>query len=477
MAYLRRLGSERIPNTTDILDEKDYAWVGYSFRRGGIPSGWSMVDGAYKAAESKEKKERKGVTSFDGISLRQDGQVPTLINKETFVYPITRTIQADFGKGKEYVTMVQPFLDHSPLAGILYSLKIPPIKSIEEIKAEDYRAMAVEIGLLSSILIGITAWTISSSVAVGVLSMVIYSTSSVFVLGSRYALIENIMIPLFLGCFIMLQLFLKTKKWWWLVLGAILAGLTITTKESGIFVLIAGVATLMARGATRKEGVVFGLITMVVGLVYYGYAWWLAPGVVKELFLDQSGRGFWGSLNFLSTLPMPRFSHFPIDGYWVWGELGIILLGIKKQYRELVIWSGSYLAVMLVMGGANYSWYYLPLVPFVVIGGGLLLKKLILAPNVQTVAGFFLLPLSTSFYWGYMVYRSNAGGLLTYRLMLVALISGGWVWWKFRKEKRWVGWVWSVAMVVIIYQLYKWNIQGLEYIIGNWEKLPANMVQ
>ena len=471
--YLKDLGMERIPKTTTILDEKDYAWVGYSFRRGGISSGWSMMEGAYKKAETISAVGRKGSVDFDGLSLRIESQRPTLINSRAFGYPITRTIEVDMGKGKEQLTIVQPFLDHSPLAGIIYSLKIPPIKSVEDIKVGDYRSVAVSVALLSGIIIALIAWVLSSSKWVSLFSLVIYSSSSIFVLGSRYALIENIMIPLFGASWLCLLLYKKYQGWGWLLLSAGLAGLTLLTKESGIFAIIAGVLVLIEAKSSKKGLIWFGLISLGIGSLYYLYAWWLSPELARQLFLGQSGRSFFGSLNFLAALPMPKFDHFPLDGYWLWGWAGMLLLGRLKKYRSLLIYCGSYLVIMLLMGGANYPWYYLPFAPFLAIGGGALLERVVFRPTWQSLLAFLVLPLSTSFYWGFMVYRQNLSALTTYRLLLLFLISGGIL---IGKKKGTRG-LWSLGILLLIYQLYKWNIQGVEYIIGNWEKLPLSMLQ
>ncbi len=96
--YFRWIGYEFIPQTTNILDEKNYVAAGYSFLKTGIPTAWSILNGYLKLAKEKGVK---GVVDFNNVSLTLDGLEPSLKNKHLFNYPLYYVTNTDVGKGMD----------------------------------------------------------------------------------------------------------------------------------------------------------------------------------------------------------------------------------------------------------------------------------------------------------------------------------------------------------------------------------------
>ncbi|HUW24461.1 MAG TPA: phospholipid carrier-dependent glycosyltransferase [Patescibacteria group bacterium] len=491
--YFRWIGYESIPGGTAILDEKNYVSAGYSFRKTGIPTAWSNLD-AYVIL-AKEKK-RANSTEFNGISITLGGNTPDLKNKKNFDYPIIHVADVDIGKGQESILIVQPFFDHSPLSGIFYSLGVKnPPRFFADFKMEEYRKGALVLGILTSVLLFYCAYLLTKSWWAAGFSFFVYSLAPTYILTSRYALIENFLIPLSLLVIIFLQLFKQKRQSIWLILGGIATGLAISTKETGIFVLIMGLVILIRERLPIKKLLIYLIPGLIIGLIFYFYAFWLAPELWQNLFLNQANRGFFGPLNILYSASQLHFAGFPLDGFWLWGLILIPVLFFRKERPgEILIGFASYLLVLLIFAGSNYPWYYLPFIPFLVLASGCELAYLLKQPNIASLALFFLLPFSTALYWGRNVYR-RGGQVGFYRLIIMLFLASlvvaklrrvNWAIVK-RKTPKFLlpiidlfGWKdglvfqvgWYLSFGLFLYLTYKWSRQGFQYIIANWNKLP-----
>ena len=473
--YLPRktLGLAEIPKATDILDEKNYVWAAKSFWQTGIPTAWSNLD-AYKVGI----EGRKGI-GFEDLSITFQGEKPSLKNREKFDYPVAAVEEIDVGKGKEQILFVQPFFDHSFLAGLVYGLKTPNnISSFVEVRSEDYRLMAVYVSLLSGLLLFLLTFLLYGHPMTALLAFLIYSTVGVYLLVSRYALIENILVPLTLLSLVFLALSKQPwvkkdyqKKIFW-VLGGIGAGLALTTKEMGVAVLIAGVLIMLSRKIPWKNLLYFFLPAVIVGSLFYLYAFWLEPKLFSEIFFNQVNRGFFGPLNFLYAFYRPHFAGFPLEGWWIFGFLALLFLAKEfEKNREIILAFLSFLFVFVFFGGLNYPWYSLIFIPFLVIASAVFLKELIFKPTIAKIIVFFLLPFSSTLYWGHNVFHKMGVNVLVYRLFIfvflgLAILS------LFKKKASFLGTIMSLIILMVLWKTYQWNVRGFEYWIANWGKLP-----
>ena len=491
--YFRWIGYESIPETTVILDEKNYVAAGYSLRKTGIPTAWSNLN-SYTLPKEKPGKK---VIDFNNVSLTVDGQEPSLKNKEFFDYPVFYVTNTDVGKGQESILLVQPFFDHPLLSGVFYSLWAKGEPShFADFKVSDFRQGALFLGVLSSLLIFFIAFFLTKNWLVAFFSFFIYCLSPTFVLSSRYALIENFLIPLSLLTLLFLLIWQKYRKnIIWLILAGIATGLAISTKESGIFVLIMGLIILIKERLSFKKLLPYLIPSLIIGSSFYLYALYIAPQLWTNLFFNQTGRGFFGPLAFLYSSRQINFEGFPLDGFWLWGLILIPLSFFRKEKLSVVLIGFlSYLLVFLFFGGLNYPWYWLPFIPFVVLVSGYELYLLLNKPNLASLLLFFLLPFSSAMFWGRTVFK-DSGQAGFYRIILIFFLLGFLIfkakdipWQKYKgkfanklkplikafqfKEGLVFRLAWYVFFGLILYYTYKWGQQGIQYIIANWDHLP-----
>lgn len=467
------LGYESIPNTY-IFDEHDYPFVGYSFRKTGIPTGWSTME-VYK--ELDDKKENNKNIQFDGISITADGHKPSISNKDDFNYPVTQVIDVDIGKGTETIRIVQPFFDHPIVGSWIYSLGIKEAEFFDDLTPSNYRRVSLFLSIVTGILIFIFSYLLFKDLLISFLSFIIYSIVPKFVLMSRFALLENIVIPLSLVSLSLIYAIQKSKNRstnLFLLLSGIFSGLAFLTKESGAFVFITILIILISEKFNFKKILVYFTPIILLPVVYYSYMYYLSPDLFSKLLFDQANREWFGPLSFFFQIIQPNFSGFPKSGYWLFGIISIFILYIKnqKKYLKLFLPFIIYILVFLFMGGLNYPWYYLPLIPFIVIASAVLIKQLILKPNLSTLALFYLLVFSSSFYWGYFVFHSNQNNYFIYRMTLFAFI----IMFCIRKFKitKIYNLLWLIFSFLVLSQIYQWNQQGFQFIISNWNHLPTN---
>jgi len=468
--YLKKLGFESIPGTVEILDERNYAHAGLTFRKTGIPTAWSNLY-AYKDKSLPNNK----TTSFDGSSILVDGQKPSLKNISQFLYPTTVTGDVDLGKGEEQVSFVQPFMDHPLFGSIIYSLGLDG-ETYEQINPESYREISLYVSLLTGFLIFFSAYLISKSLLGSFFAFFYYSISPFIILSSRYSLLENIIIPLSLLALIAVLVSKKANtkhSLIYLVLAGMFSGLAFSTKEQGIFVFLGTTLIyIFIHKIKLKKYFVFLTSFLLFGLWSYIYYFFISGQFYLDLILNQSERGFFGPLNVISTVSGFRFNGFPLDGFWFFGLFSLAIFIYKQKSKEISYYLGSFFLVMLFLSGENYSWYYLPLVPFVAISSGVLLKKLFIEPSTFLSLIYFVFPFSSALYWGFSVFRSPAEVVLVYRLFLIGFFLTSFLMPKIKPIGKWGRKIlWIGFMTTIFWQTYVWSFQGFEYMIGNWSKI------
>jgi len=500
--YFRWIGYESIPETSIILDEKNYVAAGYSFLKTGVPTAWSNLNGYTLPKNNHDNKESQRVIDFDNVSITLNDQKPSFKNKEIFDYPLFYVTNTDVGKGQESILLVQPFLDHSPLAGVFYSLWDKNVPNhFADFETADFRKGALFLGIVTSLLIFFTAFLLTKKWLAAFFSFFIYCLAPTYVLSSRYALIENLLIPLSLLTLIFLIIWQKSKlKNLFLILAGITTGLAILTKETGIFVLIMSLAILIQQRLSFKKILPYLIPSLLIGSIFYLYALLLAPNLYTDLFFNQTGRGFFGPLAFLFSSRQINFEGFPLDGFWLWGLILIPLSFFRKEEKTSWVLIGfiSYLLIFLIFGGLNYPWYYLPFIPFVVLISGLEIYNLLFKPNLASLSLFFLLPFSTAMFWGWSVFQNN-GQAGFYRLSLLLFLSAFLIfkakdtdWKKYKgrfyqkfkllikifqfKEGLIFRLIWYIFFGVVLYFTYKWGQRSIQYIIANWSNLPKPFV-
>lgn len=476
-SYQRWLGFDQIPKPT-IFDERDYAYAGYTFRKTGIPTAWSTMD-VYKILDVKYPINNR---DFDGLSITFDNKTPSFSNRELFNYPKTHVIELDVGKGKEQIRLVQPFLDHPIFGSYIFSLGIKNNPQFfDQIRVEDFRQVSVYVSIVTAVLLFLFSYLLYGNFVISLFAFIIYSTIPTFILSSRYALLENLLIPFYLLSLSFLLLYQKLKNkplsWLFLLLSGVSTGLAFLTKEAGIFILFASILFLFKNKLPPKKYLLILLPFTLITLIYYSYAFLLSPELLSKLLFDQANRGFFGPLNFLFSITMLRFEDFPIDSYWLWGAVSLLIIVLRnpKVHQVLSTSFVSFLVVYLILGGLNYPWYILPFLPIFITAAAYELYHLFTSPTIVSLSSLFLLAFPSSFYWGYMVHNEGTNTVSVYRLFLLFYISITILIHTKYIQNKYFKLIWPLIFLAIIYQMNKWNLQSFQYMISNWDNFPAHL--
>lgn len=462
--YLKWIGYSSIPDN-NIFDEKDYALSGYSFRKTLIPVGWSNMKIYSDISQTKDRGDQNVINfATNGVNLSINGVDPKISNKDYFKYPLAWTTELDVGKGKEHISLVQPFLDHPFLGGLIYSLKTNNISSFSQINPSDYRYIAIIISVITGFLIYFVGSQLFNR-WIGLISFIVYSTAPIFVLTSRYALLENILIPIFLIVVLLNSFFLKKNKNIYLISIGILCGLSFLVKESGVFILLYTLLINLKNKTSKKEYLKIIIPFFLIVGFYYLYSIYLSPEITFKLLFAQSQRSFYGPLSLISTIFQPGFNNFPIDGYWIFGFISLFVILIKKDSKFDFIKFGfiSYAVVYLLQGSLNYPWYSLPFVPILAISSGIFIYESIVKHNIYQKIIFLLIPISSSFFWGFLI-RHPENIINFYRIfalyVLIILLF---------KNKKITALLLALTFIISI----RFNYQSVQYMVANWQHIPS----
>lgn len=478
--YLRSIGYDQIPETYVVLDERTWVWQGLSIRKTGIPAGWSQLQ-AYK----------KGFGgAVEGLNVSVDEKRPTIQNFANFPKPALAVLEFDYGKGTRHTPIVQPLIEQPPLGGLILSgLVSSNVKTFTDLTPFEFRKTSLWLGVLTGILIFILGWQVSNNPFVGLIGTGIYGSAPTFILLSRYALLENVLSPLML-LMINLLIFGKNLKdsnrryglmnWKFiLILSGIASGLAALSKITGWLVLPLGIILLLYFRIKTKELLFFAIPAVFVGLLYFIWALYLAPGLFLDIFLYQSvERGFIGSLNFLTAATRVGILNFPFDGWWIGGFLSLILIPFRKEYTPIFIGAAVVILITLLTGGANFPWYFIPMIPFMCLSTALFIWQVATNPRFVSIIIFFLVFVSSTFYWGYGVFQAS---LLStnyqqpygiYRILLIFFVAAGLIL-SIQSRFKKLNYLWFIFMVVFILILIRFNERSIYFILSNWGKLPS----
>jgi 4-amino-4-deoxy-L-arabinose transferase-like glycosyltransferase len=471
-ADIRKIGYSVIPDPYIILDEHTNVWHGLSLRATGIPTAWSIL-----SAYLTNSRETGAGGVIEGFNINVDGKRATLTQYADYPKPVIAVLEMDFGRGLSQTQIVQPYLDHPFFGALVLSLAVPKeVKTFAEVNNYDLRRMSLYLGILTQLLIFVLAYQITRKPWVGIMAGLIYATVPSYVLLSRYALLENVLSPLFLTNLILLIYArgkLANKKLFFLllILAGFVGGLMALTKLAG-WVLIAGSIILLYLWKFRfKQILAYAIPAILIGGLFFAWGLTLAPKLFLDLFLFQSvGRGFIGSINILVTAMRVSIFNFPVDGWWLGGFLALVFIPRKKECLPLGVGMIAVLASALVLVGANFPWYFIPLIPLMCIAVALFFANLATAPTAAGVMLAFFVFVSSTLYWGYGVFVKDQPFNL-YRFAFLLFLAAAAVW-AFAKRTRKYKKVWFGGIIVLMIVLTFLQRRGIYFILANWGKLP-----
>lgn len=476
-ANIRNLGYDKVPDTYPILDERTNVWHGLSLRRSGVPAAWSGL-GVYKKNNAGGK--------VNGFNIQVDDFVPNLSNFNNFPKPsaILHGVDLGAGRGMTGIQMVQPYLDHPPLGALIFSLFVPDnLETFADLNPYEMRKGPLVLAILTGVLIFLLGLQVFKNPWMGLLGTAVYGTAPTFVFLSRYTLLENLMVPLMLISLNLLVLSRdvkdKKKLAWIIALAGVFGGLMSLTKITGWAILPIGAILLWYWKYNLRQILCFVLPVICLGLLYFAWGFYLAPSVFMDIFRYQGvDRGFIGSINFLITLTRVGIVNFPVDGWWTGGFLALALILRKSEHLPITVSVVTLLVTALLLGGANYPWYFIPLVPFLCLAIAYLIWQVVNLPSTFNVMVFFLLFFSSSFYWGYGIYQAIASPtgdeqpFALYRLLFVIFFISGLAW-SFLPRMKKFSKIWMTIMILIIIATFKLNERSIYFLMSHWGSLPS----
>lgn len=478
--YLRSLGYQFIPKP-HITDEYDYVWQAVSLKKYGLPVAWTILNGHY--SDSKYQS-RKG--SLQGFGLAVEGKIVDLNEFKKDSRPIYAISEINWSKGLEQMFFVAPFFDHPPLGGLIYSFGLSKnITQFDQVKPIDFRKPALVMAIITAILLFLFVFQITGKPLVATLASAIYSTVPTYILSTRGAYLENIAPPFILGHLVLLSFSVKLLhqhrlklSYTFIFLAGLLGGIGGLAKESSLGFLLGSLILILASKISFKHFWVMVLGIALPIVIYVAWGLWLQRDLFISIFLANLDRNDFGSLKFLTTMESLRFEGFPIDGWWAWGFVSAFLVAgmsklTKNKYAYLILPLLGHFLMVVFMGGNNYPWYWLSMIPFLAGCSAIVIGDLFINPNLVTMIAFFLLPFSSSFYWGYsVIHKNSVQNLNLYRGAFIVLLATYLIR-RYLLSNKYGYYLWMISFGFILYEIFKWNPRSVEYIIANWNNLPV----
>lgn len=478
--YLRSLGYETIPDTR-ITDEYNYVWQAISLKKYGLPVAWTTFTNVYS---NPIYHSQKG--NLQGLGISVDGKIIDLKEFKANSKPLTAVSEIDWSKGLEHMYFVAPFFDHSSLGGLIYSLGVNKnISQFDQVKPTDFRKPALDMAIITAILLFIFILQITGKPLVAALATGIYSTVPTYIFATRGAFLENVVSPLILGHLILLLVslnFIDRRRFRLAYLIIFLAGLTGglggLSKETAVGFLLGSLIIVFFKKIPRRYILILVAGIVLPFLIYIGWGLWLQKDLFIGIFLANSTRSDFGSLKLISMLESLRFESFPIDGWWIWGIVSTFLVGgmikfSKNKYVYLILPFLCNFLILMFIGNSNYPWYWISMIPFFAGASAIVIGDLFENPKFLTLLVFFFLPFSSSFYWGYSVFHQNSGFDLnlyrgTFIILLVIYVIR-----KYLAKFKYIRYVWVIVLTLILFEIFKWNLHSIQYMVAHWGNLPV----
>lgn len=362
--YLRKENYDTVPHKGESWDEYSYTWVGLSLIKLGVPVGISGIDGY--------TNEDVRYINVDRVFQSTANGVPTVINK--------------------------PWFDHPPLLGLLtgFFAQSKGVEVFEEAGTFIIRKPMIFLGTLSVFLLMIIAW-IHFDFFTATLAGLIYATVPIVVISSRMVQGENGVIPLMLLSYLFFSLFFKQKKYIYLFLSGVSAGLACLMKLSGISAwLTVSLLLLLEKNKSFNKKIVnigyFSSIVFSFVSVFFLYGAFYDWSLFQQILRSNSNR-FYGIgpeaiFNLITQTKITNIKTmtdaWPMAGWLAWF---LIAKESKRSFGEQLIFLAliSYLAIYLLFGNYPYGWYALPFWPVLFLALARLFSKNLFKYKNQTV--------------------------------------------------------------------------------------------
>ena len=321
-----------------------------------------------------------------------------------------------------YLPIVYPYFDHPPFNGIVVGAWaiLSGEDSFEKIQLRTIRIVPIVLSTISSLFVFLLGQRLYGF-KTALWALLIYSTTTIFVIQGRVVLAENLLTTLLLVAIYIFSQFSKTmttKKT--LILG-ILAGLSFWTKELGIVTFASLLYLFAAEKIKRRYILAFIATSLVIILGYIVYGSYYDFDLFWKIVTAQAERNV-GPETLLYILSSPIIvNKFYYDGWYFFGFIAFFIAFLSyRKHTLLLVPSGIYFLLLLffLAQKGEMGWYLIPLFPFM----ALFSAKVLVECVREWGWGIFLLCIFVGLYCIEYIYKANFG--LTpfqFRLMMIAL--------------------------------------------------------
>lgn len=351
------------PPVGQTFDEQLYSWVGSSLINTGIPTGWSFIPG----------------------------------------YPITKSVEMNLDGYTTHMTLVTPFIEQPPLAGLLSSLLSQSYRlpSFDRVTLKQIRLPAIIISSLSLLLLFIYISRAYNSRA-GLLTTAIFAFTPTVIISHRLATAENYLSFFLLLGLICLQQFIIRRRKKYLLFTVVLSIVCYLIKPFGLILPFVFFMAVLVFGLPKINLIWPVLSAIAAHLLFTVYGNFYQPVLFSRLVSFQTARLF-SPLGGLLKIILPRITQLFLDGWIVFGWLSFFVLAVKNHLKThfwIVVPVIGYLLFFTLYGGEDYGWYRLLLYPFLSASAGLILYSAFRQKSSLVPIIFIITVFTSSFWWG-----------------------------------------------------------------------------
>lgn len=399
------------PQRGATSDEYTYAFLGISLLTKGVPISWSAFP-AYK--------------NLKHLTIKQ-----------------------------LYFPIVYPYFDHPPLNGLLvgaWSLLFGQ-ERFEEVDLATIRLVPIFLSMASSILIFLIGFYLYNY-KTAIWAILIYSTTTIFVMNGRVVFAENLLTVLMLLTLYLFLVFRKNMTLIKTVILSIICGLSFWTKEVGIIVFLTTLYFFIAKRLKTKYVIALISTTLFIVLLYAFYGVYYDKDLFLQIISLQSNRAI-GPKTLLYLFSTPIIvNKIYFDGWYFFGLISFFLSFWAYKNNKYIIVPSTMYFLMLIFSltqQGEMGWYMIPMFPFMS-----LLSAKLLVDSFQNKQNWFvfIMLLFVGLHQVTLIYEANFG--LTpgqFRIIMIIMFAPFILLYLLRKEK-----IFSLLSNVWFYLLILGNI-------------------
>lgn len=278
---------------------------------------------------------------------------------------------------KLYFPMVYPYFDHPPLNGLLvggWSILFGE-DTFTKVELKTIRLVPIILSMISSILVFLLGLKIYDY-KTAIWALLIYTTTTIFVMNTRVVFAENLLTPLFLGALYLFCIYKKHITNAKAAIIGLICGLCVLTKELGIAVFLSMLYLFIDERIRVKQILLLGTLFVFIAGIYIVYGFYYDKELFLQIISMQSNRSI-GPQTFTYILSTPIIvNKIFYDGWYFFGFFSILFSFHEyKKNKTIVVPAAIYLFFLLfsLTRQGEMGWYIIPLFPFMALASAHLL--------------------------------------------------------------------------------------------------------